>query len=78
MVRRLTPTSSHAFMIEIVFRSTWVFASVKLYRREQDWGLGIWDLAQIPQISPNRDFRAPNPLDTLARWCQYVGAALNA
>jgi hypothetical protein len=27
-VRRLTPTSSQAFMIEIVFRSIWLFASV--------------------------------------------------
>jgi hypothetical protein len=27
-VRRLTPTNSHAFMIEIVFLSTWLLASV--------------------------------------------------
>src|SRR5437762_7402953 len=32
MVRRLTPTSSQAFMIEIVFLSTWLLPSETTYR----------------------------------------------
>jgi len=36
MVRRLTPTSSHAFMIEIVFRSTWLLASEDCIGRALD------------------------------------------
>src|SRR5438132_3937128 len=44
MVRRLTPTSSQAFMIEIVLRSTWVLASTFVLSEEAEpktRGLGV-------------------------------------